>query len=309
MATPNREQHLNRAETTLNGAINNSTTSITVTSGAVFPSSGNFRVMVDSEIMVVTARSSNTLTVVRGQDGTSAASHSDLAPIAMIYSYQGFSKLFQDNMGLWGYGSMPAASGVYNDAGTGRLTGGDFTWVNQGSASVATNGDSLTMRCPTDAARNLRMLALTPGGGSWTYIAALRGMAGGDGGCAPHFGLGMRENATGKVIAIGWAASNVNNQKLLLVKWTNSSTLSSTQVEKRCVMNFHIIWFKVEYDGTNVKFYVSPDGVEWILVRSESKTTFFTTAPDEVVWYGCNFENSSTRATELVVSLDHWHKV
>jgi hypothetical protein len=258
--------------------------------------------------MIVTARSGNSLTVIRGQDGTTAASHADLSPIAMIYSSQGFSKLFQDNVALWGYESQPPASGVYNDAGDGRLTVDDFTWVNQGGASAASNGDSLTMRCPTDSGRNLRMLALTPGGTSWTYVAAFRGMAGGDGSCSPHFGLAMRESATNKVIAIGWAASSTNSQKLLVIKWSNSSTVSSTPVDQRCVMNFHIIWFKVEYDGTNVKFYVSPDSIEWILVLSETKTTFFTTAPDQVVWYGCNYENSTTRATELVVSLDHWHK-
>lgn len=77
----------NNAQTTLNGAINNSTTSIVVTDGSVFPSptNGNFFKMTLAqaggsetswEIVYVTARSGNTLTVVRGRDGTSAASWS-----------------------------------------------------------------------------------------------------------------------------------------------------------------------------------------------------------------------------------------
>jgi hypothetical protein len=60
---------------------------------------------------------------------------------------------------------------------------------------------------------------------------------------------------------------------------------------------------KVEYDGTNVKFYAGPDGFNWVLLlKSETKATFFTTAPDQVVWFGCNLNNSGTgtaTATEL----------
>ena len=71
----------NNATTTLSGDINTSVTSIGVTDGSVFPtlSSGqSFYVTFDdgtnNEVVKVTARSGNTLTVVREQDGTSARS-------------------------------------------------------------------------------------------------------------------------------------------------------------------------------------------------------------------------------------------
>lgn len=73
------EQYANNAATTLNGAINNSVTSVVVTDASSFPASGNFRIEVDTEIMLVTAKASNTLTVTRGVEGTTAASHLDLA--------------------------------------------------------------------------------------------------------------------------------------------------------------------------------------------------------------------------------------
>ena len=74
----------NNGKTTLNGAINSSVTSIVVTDGSVLPSlSGGdwFYLTLENnalsrEIVKVTARSTNTLTVVRGQDGTTAASWS-----------------------------------------------------------------------------------------------------------------------------------------------------------------------------------------------------------------------------------------
>ena len=70
----------NNAETTLSRAINNSTTTIPVASAAVFPTpnaNNKFFATLDDgsnvEVVLVTAISSNDLTVVRAQDNTSAA--------------------------------------------------------------------------------------------------------------------------------------------------------------------------------------------------------------------------------------------
>lgn len=73
----------NNAATTLAAGINSSATSISVTDGSVFPvitGSDHFYVTFDdttnTEIVKVTARSGNTLTVVRGQDDTTARAFS-----------------------------------------------------------------------------------------------------------------------------------------------------------------------------------------------------------------------------------------
>lgn len=73
----------NNAATTLAAGINSSATSISVTDGSVFPAitgSDHFYVTFDdttnTEIVKVTARSGNTLTVVRGQDDTTARAFS-----------------------------------------------------------------------------------------------------------------------------------------------------------------------------------------------------------------------------------------
>ncbi len=78
------EQFTNNASTTLNGAINNSVTSLVLTSASLFPTLGNFRIRIDDEIMLATAVSGSTLTVVRAQEGTAAASHADLATVRQV---------------------------------------------------------------------------------------------------------------------------------------------------------------------------------------------------------------------------------
>ena len=81
----------NLATTTLASGITNSATTITVADGSVFPALGSgdfFFASIDTppnapEIVKVTAISSNTLTVVRGQDGTTATSHNSSETIAL----------------------------------------------------------------------------------------------------------------------------------------------------------------------------------------------------------------------------------
>ena len=78
------EQFANNAQTTLNGAITAGATSLTVQSAAGFPSSPLFRIVIDSELMLVTAVSGTTWTVTRGIEGTTAASHSSGATVIQM---------------------------------------------------------------------------------------------------------------------------------------------------------------------------------------------------------------------------------
>lgn len=66
-----------QAQTTLNGTINNSVTSLVIGSAGQVPPVGNFRIKIDSEIMLVTGVSGTTLTVTRGIESTAAASHTN----------------------------------------------------------------------------------------------------------------------------------------------------------------------------------------------------------------------------------------
>jgi hypothetical protein len=69
------------SQTLLNGSHNNSTTTIAVDDATVFPSNPLYRIRIDSELMLVTGISSNNLTVIRGIEGTTAASHADDAAV------------------------------------------------------------------------------------------------------------------------------------------------------------------------------------------------------------------------------------
>jgi len=80
------EVFANNASTTLSAAITTTgATSCTVTSAsAPFPTTGNFRIIIDSELMIVTAVSGTTFTITRGAEGTTAATHSNGATVTSI---------------------------------------------------------------------------------------------------------------------------------------------------------------------------------------------------------------------------------
>ena len=78
------EQFANNAQSTLNGALDNSQLTLVVTSAASFPTQGNFRVLIDSEIMLVTGVSGSTFTVTRGAESTTPATHSNGATVTQV---------------------------------------------------------------------------------------------------------------------------------------------------------------------------------------------------------------------------------
>lgn len=98
------EQIVNFGHTTLNEALDASETTVTVTNGAVFAATGDFRVRVDDELMLVTARSSNDLTVTRGIESTTATTHDNGADIDARLTAGGLSTMLSENGG----GESPA---------------------------------------------------------------------------------------------------------------------------------------------------------------------------------------------------------
>lgn len=134
----------NNASATLASSITNSATSISLTTGqgALFPSlsAGDFfyATLVDAsnnlEIVKVTARSTDTLTVTRAQDGTTASAYAagdklELRPIAAV-----FSEFVQ----VTGAQTIAGVK-TFSDGITANVTG-NVTGNVSGNAGTVTNG-------------------------------------------------------------------------------------------------------------------------------------------------------------------------
>ena len=96
----------NPQTTTLNGAINSSTTTIVLTSSTNFPSTGTNQILIGTEEISYTGISGNTLTgVTRGVRNTTAASHSDGATITNTSDYVAWGEAASGDLtidpGMW----------------------------------------------------------------------------------------------------------------------------------------------------------------------------------------------------------------
>lgn len=91
------EQFANNAATTLSAAIESTDdTSISVTSAAGFPESGNFRILIDDEILLVTAVDGTTWTVTRGAESTAGTTHLSGAAVTHVLTAGALGALKDD---------------------------------------------------------------------------------------------------------------------------------------------------------------------------------------------------------------------
>jgi len=87
--------------TTLDGAIDASTTTVVLTNAAQFPSTGTSFVLIGTEMIQYTGVSGNTLTgVTRGARGTTAASHSDNVTVTNGTDYAAWNEQTEEGLAL-----------------------------------------------------------------------------------------------------------------------------------------------------------------------------------------------------------------
>lgn len=90
------EQFSNLAQTTLASSIVAGAASISVASASGFPTSGNFRIVIDQEIFLVTAVSGTTFTVTSGYESTTKANHSSGAAVAHVLTAGAIGQIYNN---------------------------------------------------------------------------------------------------------------------------------------------------------------------------------------------------------------------
>lgn len=123
------EQFTNNATTTLNGTITNIAGTLVVTSATPFPTSPQFRIIIDSEIMLVTGVSGTTFTVTRGAENTTQVAHTNGATVSMILTAGALDQMRSDLMNVENVGhrltltsNIPITTSDVTGAGTIYLT-------------------------------------------------------------------------------------------------------------------------------------------------------------------------------------------
>ena len=291
------ERYANDTITQLDGAITSGQTSITVTNGSGFPDTGDFRILIDTELLLCTARSNNTLTVVRGIEGTTATAHDDSSRVMFILTAESVRKAFSD---YWpNVGNMPVPQNLLLKGSTQLLTTSDFTWVNQGT-SVASNLDNgnIKIKIPTGTGANIRAFVRSVPTPPYTITMSLSITVDNDG--ASHMGPVFRESSSGKLYTFAFFG---NPNSLRILKYNSPTSFNSDLFGVQNWFPGHRAqWFRMEDDNTDLKFWYSTNGIQWIEVASETRTTFMSGAPDQVGLYG----NANSTSIQDSMILTHW---
>lgn len=251
------EQFENNYVTTLNGAINNSVTSITVTTGPV-AMTGPFRILIDSEIIYVGAAASTSFTsCVRGAEGTTAASHSSGAVVTNIITAASLLGLSDPIFTAFG---TPDTAFEFNTTSLSGLTAlsNAATTVN---ANTTISGHYFIKAPAAGMAGHYAAIPAYP----WTAVALVTDSnARGNYGCSGMF-VGTATPGSMRTIATGYGAT----VGLFSEQWTNPTTFSTTPASLARGGGLSPTYFAIRAaSNTNVDFLVSYNGFSWFILSA-----------------------------------------
>ena len=296
-----QEQKANLAQSSLTSTISDVAASLTVDSAASFPTSPQFRIILDDELMLVTAVAGAVFTVTRAIEGTTGVGHAGGTTVTLVETEAGQVRFQRDwSNPLWGVGKPMQLL----DSTGATLTASSFTNVNftNGTKTDQTGGGILLEHATQGAANDFAMLVKTAISAPWTLTVGiipnlLNGTA-----AFPSIGPVVRENATGEFYAFRILASD-DGLWVDVIKLPSPTTSSTAFLARRDWSGGSgVVWFQVEDNNTNLIFKISADGVNYITLGQEARTTFLT--PDE---YGIgvnNFGNGAMVCHGTIVAWD-----
>lgn len=294
-----REQTKNGATTFLNGTINDSTTTVTVVDASLFSSSPQFRIIIDSEIMLVTGISGNNLTVTRATEGSNAAPHNDGSTVAQIITVEGTQRYLRD----WTNPYFDDAVPMQLLDGTTTLTSSSFTNINFTNASKAdsSQGSIVLSHDSQTATPDVAMIVKSAPTAPWTLTAGIIPGYFADANAEPSGGICVRENATGEIyrlstMSTGDAHTDPISNRVLVTHQTSPSA-APTDLAIAGWTGAQINWLQIEDNNTNIIFRVSNDGVNFVQLFSEPRLTRLG-ALDEI---GVSIDNTNNSFNSHVV--------
>jgi hypothetical protein len=315
------EQFANRARTTLSGGVDSITTTIIVASATLFPTSGTFRIVIDDEIMIVTAVSGATFTVTRGAEGTTAASHANGSAVAQLITAGSIRTLqtvydtFANRPVAGNEGRMfiPSNGNTpwIDDGSTWRpLIGGcvvgtqpplasGVTIFNQGGASLTDANGALYWVGVNDGSTTTLRGFTVPISGTNAFVETAFSHVPTHSSAAStfsSFGACMRESSTSRHYIAQLTIYHTNHYTTCEVSVYTSHTARTVNVVGAVNLEGNLPYFlRLRRDSTNLYADMSRNRQQWVQLDTRTIASVFTTAPDQggCAGYGYNVVNRS----------------
>jgi hypothetical protein len=306
-------------QSTLTAGIGTSDVTLTVASASAFPSSGNFRILIDNELLLVTGVSGTTFTVTRNIEGTSPAGHSNGATVTHIVTAAGLTQFRADGQPLTGslIANRPASAPTgqlfiptdspvvsqYNGSSwvdvqcdgmniRSPVDSSSFSWVNQDTATVSTakGGMLLTRPVTTSNSVAVREVSFT----NTQTVTACLAITGPNTAIYTSSiwfaGLSLRRPGSDSKLALfGFGSAN----QWFYEAWTNPTTFSSVvgsgSMNVVAQQPTGYFWLRRTDDGTNAHYWISPNGIQFMRIVDATNTNGLSGVPTTVGVFAHNF--------------------
>jgi hypothetical protein len=173
---------------------------------------------------------------------------------------------------------------------------GDFTWVNQGTATATQRGQSIALFAPAVTGTQIRALVQAAPATPYTITARID----------PLFllkanlqaGLCFRDSVGGGLIlhSLNGGANNLASQA-----FTNATTFSSNYL--LTPINTPFGWHRIADNGTNRIYSISTNGYDWVTIHTIGRTDFLTA--DQVGFF-VNPDNDATPNYDAMMAIRSW---
>jgi len=321
------ERFSNQAVTTLSAAIATTTaTSCSIIDATAFPTSGDFRIKIDGEILLVTGVAGATFTITRGMEGTTPATHAAGATVIHLLTKGGLEARVANRFVSDLYANKPAA-GVkgrlflptdglfleYDDGSAWHKYGPcrrlkappqtGWTWVNQGNATATFTGSAVLVEDPDldSNSPEYRLLVRPLSSGATRLVAALS--FNGISSASPRIGFCMRNPTDEDFTLWGLYHGTTYASYLQFAHYSGPTTVENDPTfNGRVVPPQNLFWFKFDWSGDDKYYYFSMDGLNWI--KWQSLSFYQYNAPSQFGVYIDPRENTG----KVALSLVHWEE-
>ena len=271
------ELFVNDTGTTLSAGCDDSQTTISVTSASAYPTTGNFRLRIDTELLLVTGVSGTTLTVTRGIEGTTPASHSNGATVKHVLTAEGLHGITHRTLPLFRQ-SVPSA--------------GDFTWVNQSTSVLTHYGSFFTVSAPASASDSVRLLHTTPPSTPWTLDAIV----------APDMvptnystvGINVYDTSSTQILSLN--ASYNNGWIIDATRWNSPTSWNSNLASRSGWGTLNYLHLRINNNATNYTLYYSLNGIVFTQLYQAGVSAWGS--PNKI---GVHVNNSSSQVVGIGV--------
>jgi hypothetical protein len=177
-----------------------------------------------------------------------------------------------------------------------------WSWDNQGSGTIDSTAGWEYQYCPAKNGVQLQLRYRTPANAHFRIDVAMLGsfsarqaVTNNDG-----FFFGFRDS-TGKLVGfMDWDENS--SASMSIYKWNSSSSGNSPYTKVTTIgaalAITNPVWYRIDYDGTNIKFYRTADTYHWELAYSVAITDFLSAGKPDVCWG--SYCNASSFAVALV---------